>query len=194
MTMIRKMMILCLASGLAAGCQQSGEEAAPANETAATSAQPEQSGRSIGDALAQSDEHSQFMQTVESAGLTETLRGAGPYTVFAPANAAFEALPEDARSGLAAPENRQRTAELLSHHIVPGTVTAQDIGRAVESGEGGRAELATMAGGTLTASREEGAIVISDGAGGQARIVQPDQIHSNGIVHGIDGVLRPATE
>ncbi|MGZ8347557.1 MAG: fasciclin domain-containing protein, partial [Allosphingosinicella sp.] len=113
------------------------------------------------------------------------------YTLFAPTDAAFGALPDDARRTLSAPERRERLMTLLSYHVVPGTVTAADLGAAIDRGRG-RAELATVTGDNLALSREGQAIVIRDAAGGQARITAPDQLSSNGVVHSIDAVLMPA--
>ena len=138
-----------------------------------------------------SADHSSFVQALQSAGLIETLRGAGPYTVFAPTNAAFDAIPEDARRRLMAPEQRDRLIELLSYHIVPGTVTAADLRRAIERGQGGRAELATVTGDNLSLFREGDTIVVTDGAEGRARITTADQTHANGVVHSVDTVLMP---
>ena len=129
---------------------------------------------------------------MQSAGLAETFSGAGPYTVFAPTEAAFAALPEDVRSGLESAEQRERLIALLSYHVVPGTVTAADMASAIERGAGGRAELATVTGANLRLSRDGDAIIVEDGAGGRARVTAPDQIQSNGVVHSIDTVLMPA--
>ena len=190
----RKMLLLCLACGIAAGCDRTGdaatENAAVTGNDAAAQKAAQASG-TIGDALAGSADHSAFLQALQSTGLIETLKGAGPYTVFAPTNAAFDALPADVRSGLNAPERRERLVSLLSFHIVPGTVTAADLGRAVDHGEGGRAEIATVTGDNLSVSREGDALVVRDAAGGQARITAADQIRSNGVIHSIDAVLMP---
>ena len=192
----RKMLLLCLACGIAAGCDRTGNTAAEnvavtGNDAAAQKAA--QASGTIGDALAGSADHSAFAQALQSTGLIETLKGAGPYTVFAPTNAAFDALPADARRSLTAPEGRERLIGLLSFHIVPGTVTAADLGRAVDRGEGGRAEIATVTGDNLSVSRDGDALVVRDAAGGQARISGADQIRSNGVVHNIDAVLMPGS-
>jgi uncharacterized surface protein with fasciclin (FAS1) repeats len=140
----------------------------------------------IGAALAESPDHARFLEALRGAGLVETLDGAGPYTVFAPTNAAFDALPTDSRPTGAA------LIALLSGHIVSGTVTAADLRSAVDRGTGNRAELATVGGGTLTVTRDGETLVLTDGAGGQARIAGSERIQSNGVMHGIDAVLRPA--
>jgi uncharacterized surface protein with fasciclin (FAS1) repeats len=190
--MMRRILTLGLACGLIAGCSggDAGNNAAGANEATAN-AQAGAQRSSIAEALQTSMDHSAFLQALQSAGLADTLRGAGPYTVFAPTNAAFQAIPEDARRRLTSPEQREPLITLLSYHIVPGTVTTEDLGRAIERGQGGRAALATVTGDNLTLSRDGAAIVITDAAGGAARVVRADQIHSNGVVHGIDAVLMP---
>lgn len=190
MTM-RRMVTLLLACGLAAACSDEGGGNNQASGNQAEGNAQAAQGTSIGDALGASLDHSSFLQGLQSAGLTDTLRGAGPYTVFAPTNAAFQAIPEDARQRLTAPEQRDRLITLLSYHIVPGTVTAADLGRAVDQAQGGRAALATVTGDNLTLSRDGNALLISDAGGAVARIVRPDQIHSNGVVHSIDAVLMP---
>ncbi len=189
---MRGIVTLCIACGLAAACsgEGGGNNSAAANQ-AGGNAQAGSQRSSIAEALGASIDHSSFVQALQSAGLTDTLRGVGPYTVFAPTNAAFQAVPEDARQRLTAPEQRDQLITLLSYHIVPGTVTAQDLASAVERGQGGRAALATVTGDNLTLSREGNAILVSDGGGTVGRVVRPDQIHSNGVVHSIDTVLMP---
>jgi uncharacterized surface protein with fasciclin (FAS1) repeats len=191
-----RLIALSLVLGLAA-CGGDGEanKQAAANESADKAATAQRQARSnIAEALGGNADQSSFVQTIETAGLTQTLRGVGPYTVFAPNNAAFEAVPAATRQALNSPDQRERLIALLSYHIVPGTVTAQDLGRAIDSGQSGRAELATVAGDNLTVTRDGDALVISDGSGGRARILQADQLYSNGVVHSVDKVLMPATE
>ena len=194
--MLRKMLALSLGLSLAA-CSGGGDasEKAEANESADKAATAQRQARTdIAEALGASADHSNFMQALETAGLTQTLRGVGPYTVFAPNNAAFAAIPAEAREGLNDPGQRERLIALLSYHIVPGTVTAQDLGRAIDRGQSGRAELATVTGDNLTVSRVGDDLVIGDAAGGRSRILQADQLHSNGVVHSVDVVLMPGTE
>lgn len=189
---IRNLLTLALAGALAASCGEpagNNQAAGAENEAAGNTAGPSRT--SVGEALAGAADHSSFLQALQSAGLIETLRGAGPYTVFAPTNAAFAALPEDARQRLAAADERDRLINLLSYHIVPGTVTAADLRSAIDRGEGGRAELATVTGSNLTLSRDGDAILLTDGGGGIARITGPDQLHANGVIHGIDTVMMP---
>ena len=192
---MRKTLLICLA-GLAISCtgQDDGNNVAAGNAAAGAGEEGAQQRQTIGDSLSASIDHSSFMAALQSAGLADTLRGAGPYTVFAPTNAAWDAIPEDARQRLASPDQRDRLITLLSYHIVMGTVTAEDLGRAIERGQGGRAELATVTGDNLSLTRDGEAIVVGDGSGGRARVTGADQVHSNGVVHSIDAVLMPGGE
>jgi uncharacterized surface protein with fasciclin (FAS1) repeats len=189
--MIRTTLLLAAATALAA-CQQSGEQTnqAGTEPRAGSSAGGDASGGEANRTLAESlgPNHGRFGELVEAAGLTETLRGAGPYTLFAPTDAAIDGLPEEQRTALASSEQREQLGTLISYHIVPGTVTAEDIGRAIDQA-GGRAEIATVGGANLSAAREADAIVLSGAGGSRASIVAADGIRSNGVVHGIDGVL-----
>lgn len=134
---------------------------------------------------------SQFLAAAKSAGLDKTLAGPGPYTVLAPNDAAFGKLPEGTLAGLQTAERKGELTQLLTYHILPGVVLADDIGKAIDNGKG-KAVLATMGGETLTATREGDKIVLTDAAGSKATVVSADQKRSNGIVHEIDTVLSPA--
>jgi uncharacterized surface protein with fasciclin (FAS1) repeats len=132
---------------------------------------------------------SRFLAAAKSAGLDQTLAGPGPYTVFAPSDAAFAGAP--AGSLDAKPENRARLTGVLTYLILPGTVLAEDIGKAIDAG-GGKAILATMGGGTLTATREGDKIVLTDASGNKATVTKADDRFSNGVVHHLDALLMPA--
>jgi uncharacterized surface protein with fasciclin (FAS1) repeats len=178
---------------LAAACQQDGggnasTEANGAAGTPAKAAGGEQPKTSILQALDGSAEHKTLANAVKAAGLTETLSGAQPYTLFAPNEAAFQKLPGGAGS-LLAPEAKGQLVALLTGHVVPGVVTAADLGRAIDRGKG-KAELATVGGSNLSFGRDGDSIVVTDAAGGRARITGADQLQSNGVVHSVDGVLR----
>lgn len=136
---------------------------------------------------------SKFGAALKSAGLDATLAGPGPYTVLAPNDAAFDKMPAGALDTLMKPEARADLTALLTYHILPGAILVEDIGKAIDAGQG-KAVLATMGGGTLTATREGDAIVLSDAAGGKARIVQSDDKRSNGVLYQIDAVLMPGQE
>lgn len=133
---------------------------------------------------------SRLNEVATASGLGETLAGVGPYTLFAPTNAAFDALPEGAL-GTLLEQGGSPLANLVTYHMVPGVVTADDLRSAIEDGDGS-AQLATMTGAPLTVREADGALVITDGAGGEARVTAADAIQANGMLHVIDGVLEPA--
>jgi uncharacterized surface protein with fasciclin (FAS1) repeats len=189
-----KKALFAAAALLAAACQQGGGDnvSTPVDNGAQAGSRPAagkaQAKTNILQALTASADHKILVDAVKSAGLTETLSGAQPYTLFAPDDSAFQKMP-GGNNGLVALEDKGRLVVLLTGHIVPGTVTVADLGRAIDRGKG-KAELATVGGSNLSFSRDGDAIVVTDAAGGRARITQADQLESNGVVHGIDGVLR----
>lgn len=132
-----------------------------------------------------------FSQAAQAAGLDATLSGPGPYTVLVPSDAAFDKLPAGALDALMKPEGRAELTRLLTFHVLPGTILAADIGKAIDQG-GGKAQLPTMEGATLTATRDGDKIVIADSAGGKAVVTAADDKRSNGVIHRVDGVLMPA--
>ena len=145
---------------------------------------------SILDAVAGSQQHSSLANAVKAAGLTETLSGPTPYTLFAPTDAAFSALPGTTANDLLAPDARGQLVSLLTAHIVPGAVTTKDLTAALERGNG-KAELATVGGTTLSFSREGDAIVVTSGES-RARLGGSEMLQSNGVIHSVDAVLMPA--
>jgi uncharacterized surface protein with fasciclin (FAS1) repeats len=187
-----KRALFAAAALLAAACQQEGGGNASApdgNGAAAGQARKaEQPRTNILQALEGSADHKTLANAVKAAGLTETLSGAQPYTLFAPTDAAFQKLP-GGTGGLLAPEAKGQLVALLTGHIVPGTVTEADLGRAIDRGKG-KAQLATVGGSTLAFSRSGDSIVVTDATGAQARIAGADQLASNGVVHSVDAVLR----
>ena len=180
---------------LATACQQDGGGNAADAQANGVASQPpaaargEQPKTHILQALTGSADHKTLANAVQAAGLTETLSGAQPYTVFAPTEAAFQKLPAGTVNNLLAPDSKGRLVALLTGHVVPGVVTAADLGRAIERGKG-KAELATVGGSNLTFSRSGEAILVTDAAGGRAQVTRADLLQSNGVVHSVDGVLR----
>jgi uncharacterized surface protein with fasciclin (FAS1) repeats len=187
--MSRSVILFGLAAAVLAlpACSEGGDDGNQAANVATGEAGGAE-GTTIASGLAQD---SQFLAAAKSAGLDETLAGPGPYTVLAPSNAAFGKLPEGTLAGLQTPDRKGELTQLLTYHILPGVVLAEDIGKAIDNGKG-KAVLATMGGETVTAAREDGKIVLTDAAGGKATVVTADQKRSNGIVHEIDTVLSPA--
>jgi uncharacterized surface protein with fasciclin (FAS1) repeats len=137
------------------------------------------------------NQQSRFFAAAKAAGLDATLGGPGPYTVLVADDQAFGKLPAGTSENWMKPESRAQLTGVLTNHILPGTILAEDIGKAIENGKG-KAMLATMGGGTLTATREDGKIMLADAAGNRATVTKADQKHSNGVIHHIDAVLVPA--
>ena len=137
------------------------------------------------------DDSKQFAAAAKAAGLDTTLAGPGPYTVLVPTDDAFGKLPDGALDTLMKPESRPQLTKILTYHILSGAVLAADIGKAIENG-GGKTQLMTVGGGTLTATKDGDKIVITDGKGGKATVTTADGKHSNGVIHKVDGVLMPA--
>jgi len=136
------------------------------------------------------DQNSSFFKAAKAAGLDATLAGPGPYTVIVPDDAAFAKLPQGEFDNWLKPESRAELTRVMTYHILPGTVLAADIGKAIDQGKG-KAVLATMGGGTLTATRDGDKIVLTDGAGNKATMANADETLANGVVHHVDGVLMP---
>lgn len=188
--MTRTALILGVAAAALAisGCDRGDQAGEPGN------AQAGAAGEAGGETIAAGmDEKSRFFQAAKSAGLDATLAGPGPYTVLVPTDAAFGKVPPAMTESWTKPESRAQLTGVLTNHILPGTILADDIGKAIDNGKG-KAVLATMGGGTLTATREGGNIVLTDSAGTRATVTEADQKRSNGVVHQIDTVLMPTQQ
>ena len=132
-----------------------------------------------------------LVSAVQQAGLVDTLSGAGPFTVFAPTNAAFEKVPAATRNSLMQPSNRDMLRGVLTYHVVPGALTAADLMQRITAG-GGTATLTTVQGSQLRLSMMGDRIMINGQGGSMAHVTQGDVRQSNGTVHVIDGVLTPS--
>jgi uncharacterized surface protein with fasciclin (FAS1) repeats len=137
-----------------------------------------------------SKDHTTLVAAVKAAGLVDTLEGAGPFTVFAPTNEAFAKLPEGTVDTLLKPENKDQLVKILTYHVVAGRMTTKDLKREIKMG-GGKATLKTVSGGTLTATWQDGKIVLTDEKGGMATITIADVTQSNGDIQVVDSVLLP---
>ena len=137
-----------------------------------------------------SKDHTTLVAAVKAAGLVDTLAGKGPFTVFAPTNAAFAKLPAGTVETLVKPENKATLTTILTYHVVPGKVRAADLVRQIKSG-GGTATLTTVQGGTLTARRSGNRVTLTDAKGGTSRVTIADVNQSNGVIHVIDTVAMP---
>ncbi|HEX6125971.1 MAG TPA: fasciclin domain-containing protein [Pyrinomonadaceae bacterium] len=131
-----------------------------------------------------------LVAAVKAAGLVDTLASAGPFTVFAPTNAAFEKLPAGTVETLVKPENKATLTKILTYHVVAGNADSKSIMKAIKAG-GGKAEFKTVAGGTLTATMDGKNLVLTDEKGGRSVVTIADVRQSNGVVHVVDTVVLP---
>lgn len=156
---------------------------------AAASAGSEPKGNLVAAAMSSTD-HKTLVAAVKAAGLVDTLAKGGPFTVFAPNDAAFARLPEGTVETLLQPANRDQLRSVLTYHVVPGTVKAADLIATINQ-NGGQASLKTVQGGELTAKITGGAVTLTDAAGGTAVVVKADLVQSNGVIHVTDAVSLP---
>lgn len=183
-----------LAALTLAACGDNGADAPAADATAtdasAMTPAPAATGTVVVVAQGNAD-FSMLTTAVTSAGLAETLNGAGPFTVFAPTNAAFEKIPAAQRDALMAPAGRADLTKVLTYHVVPGRVDAAALTQQIQAG-GGSAALTTVEGGTLTArAGADGSVTLTDEMGNTSRVTQTDVAASNGVIHAIDTVVMP---
>ena len=143
----------------------------------------------VGVAVA-NENFSTLVAAVKAAGLVETLSGNGPFTVFAPVNAAFDKLPEGTVSGLLKPESKDALTSLLTYHVVAGKFMAADVVKAIGDNNG-KFSIPTVQGGTLTASISDGNVILTDAKGNTSTIIITDVAASNGVIHAIDSVVMP---
>ncbi len=146
--------------------------------------------KTIVDNAVNSKDHTTLVAAVKAAGLVETLSGPGPFTVFAPTNAAFAKLPAGTVETLVKPESKDVLTKILTYHVVSGTMTSKEIATAIKAG-GGRATLTTVQGEPLTAAMVGGKLVLTDAKGGTSTVTIKDVIQSNGVIHVVDTVLMP---
>lgn len=147
--------------------------------------------KDIVDNAVNSPDHTTLVAAVKAAGLVETLKSKGPFTVFAPVNDAFENLPDGTVDSLLKPENKDMLSKILTYHVVSGKFDAGSIMKAIKNG-GGKAILKTVSGGVLTAAMNGPMnVVVMDEKGNTANISTYDVVQSNGVIHVIDRVLIP---
>lgn len=137
-----------------------------------------------------SQDHTTLVAAVKAAGLVDTLNSAGPFTVFAPTNAAFAKLPAGTVDTLVKPENKAMLTSILTYHVVPGRLTAAEI-QAMAAKNGGTATLTTVQGERITLTEGKGSWWVTDAKGGKAKITIANVMQSNGVIHVIDKVLMP---
>ena len=146
--------------------------------------------KDIIDNAVNSKDHTTLVAAVKAAGLVATLKGPGPFSVFAPTNAAFDALPAGTVDTLLKPENKGTLTTVLTYHVVPGRLDAAAIAARIKAG-GGKAMLKTVQGGTLTARAAGDGVSITDAKGNVANVTTANVYQSNGVIHVVDTVLMP---
>jgi uncharacterized surface protein with fasciclin (FAS1) repeats len=136
------------------------------------------------------EDFSTLVTAVMAAGLAETLNSEGPFTVFAPTNAAFDKLPEGTVSTLVEPANKEKLAGILKYHVVSGEYMAADVVKAINDNDGSFT-IPTVQGGELTATLEGENVILTDAAGNKSTVIMTDVDASNGVIHAIDAVVMP---
>lgn len=137
-----------------------------------------------------SADHTTLVAAVKAAGLVETLQGTGPFTVFAPTNAAFGLLPAGTVDNLVKPENKKTLTSILTYHVVSGRLDSKELSKWMRK-NGGSYELTTVQGGKLWIMEKDGMLWLKDAKGGMAQITISDVYQSNGVIHVIDHVIMP---
>ena len=146
--------------------------------------------KDIIDNAVNSADHTTLVAAVKAADLVTTLKGAGPFTLFAPTNAAFAKLPAGTVENLLKPENKATLAKILTYHVVAGKVAAADLVKMIQDGKG-KTSVKTVAGGTLQAMLVDGKVVLKDEKGGTSTVTIADVYQSNGVIHVVETVVMP---
>jgi uncharacterized surface protein with fasciclin (FAS1) repeats len=146
--------------------------------------------RTIVENAVNSADHTTLVAAVKAAGLVETLQGAGPFTVFAPTNAAFQKLPAGTVDTLLKAENKPMLTRVLTYHVVPGRLSSNDLKKQIRSGKG-TATLKTASGDELWAMLRGNDIILKDAKGGMSMLTQANVFQSNGVIHVVDTVVVP---
>jgi len=190
----QKLVLLAAAACLAAaGCSGNGNQSAANDQAAANASGNETATAGEGtllSALQGNGDLSSAADLTRSAGLESVLGGVGPYTLFAPTNAALQGLGEQRLNELRGEQMRPQAIALLRAHIVPGALTRRDINAAIDSSRGRPVQMRTMADTMLTFARDGDAVIVSSADGARARLTGQEGTASNGAVQPIDGVLR----
>lgn len=146
--------------------------------------------RDIIDNAVNSADHTTLVAAVKAAGLVDTLKSAGPFTVFAPTNEAFDKLPAGTVNTLLKPENKAMLTKILTYHVLAGKFDSKAIAQRIQKGHGS-ARLKTVSGGTLTATMNGNDLILRDEKGGTSRVTIANVYQSNGVIHVVDAVLLP---
>ena len=152
--------------------------------------QPMYPTKDIIDNAVNSADHTTLVAAVKAAGLVDTLKGPGPFTVFAPTNEAFAKLPAGTVDTLLKPENKEMLTKILTYHVVAGRLSSAELKKEIRAGHG-QATLKTVSGGTLIAMLQGSDIVLKDEKGDMSKVTIPNVFQSNGVIHVVDTVVLP---
>ncbi len=181
---------LTLAMGLAVSAPGFAQDTAGTEQTVMVGGAAMYPSKNIVQNAVNSKDHTTLVAAVKAAGLVDTLSGPGPFTVFAPTNEAFAALPKGTVENLVKPQNKATLTKILTYHVVPGRYTGKDLMALVSKG-GGKASLTTVEGEPLTVMQSGDALTVTDAKGGVAHVTIGDVMQSNGVIHVVDKVLMP---
>ena len=191
MTSTRVLAALAAVALTLTGCSREGPETDRPETPTPTQAQSAAASGTVLMVAQRDPDFTTLVSAIQTAEMTETLNGGGPFTIFAPTNTAFEKVPAARRDALTRPEGLTELRRLLTYHVVPGRLDAASLVQRAQAA-GGSLALTTLQGGVLTASvNAAGSIDLTDAAGGRSRVVEADMAASNGVIHAIDTVSEP---
>jgi uncharacterized surface protein with fasciclin (FAS1) repeats len=191
MKLARISLLTTVAAALALGAIAAPTFAAMNEKTVTVGGAPMYPSKNIVQNAVNSKDHTTLVAAVKAAGLVDTLSGPGPFTVFAPTNAAFAKLPRGTVESLLKPENKDKLVAVLTYHVVPGRMSAKELMDAAKKG-GGQAKLKTVEGDWLTVEAKGGALMIWDSKGNVSKVTIQNVFQSNGVIQVIDTVLLPS--
>ncbi|MGE0210199.1 MAG: fasciclin domain-containing protein [Parvibaculaceae bacterium] len=189
-SLLRASAACALVAGLGLGAAQISSLPAHAEDTVEVGGAPMYPSKNIIENAVNSKDHTTLVAAVKAAGLVETLSGPGPFTVFAPTNAAFEKLPAGTVEELVKPENKEKLTTILTYHVVATNALADAISKMIKD-DGGEHPVKTVSGHQLVAMEKDGKIMLKDEMGNVATVTIADVKQSNGVIHVIDTVLLP---
>ena len=182
---------LALPAGLTASVMaQTSGSSMSSEHTVMVGGAPMYPSKNIIENAVNSKDHTTLVAAVKAAGLVDTLKGPGPFTVFAPTNEAFDKLPPGTVTTLVKPENKAMLTKILTYHVVAGRLTASDLMKMVKEGHG-KAMLKTVEGDPLTVSEQGNKLFVSGEKSGIAEVSIPNVMQSNGVIHVVTSVLLP---
>lgn len=190
MKLIKSLTALSLAGLILTSCGEAKKEEVVEEVVTTEEAVPVVETPNIVGVASGNADFSTLVAAVGAAELVETLSGEGPFTVFAPTNAAFEKLPPGTVESLLKPENKEKLTAVLTYHVVAGKFEAAQVIEAINTNNG-KFEVATVQGGKITLSLVDGNVILTDANGGKSTVVIPDVAASNGVIHAIDTVVMP---